>query len=444
MAVKARATITLSFMVDVTAVYRYYKLQASTAAAPSVPTTVPPEGWTDAEPTYTENSTNTLYTVDLNVFSDDSFLYTPVSVSSSYEAAKTAYNKAVVAQNGVNDINAGKPLFSTSGTDGTGGYVETIVITYNSEWSHLNKPIVFHINQRGVGSYALTFAWENTSGVPALAYLTTNRAHTSAVAVKWTDYMASIYIQKSEEWDVIDVMRVENPYANGGVTVELYGDNTSYVGSELVTWTSYGYLYSWVDKECATNYMNFTAGTGLVIGDMNAGTLGNNVLIDSSSVDIRNGTTTVASFGASGIEFDAGAVFTADTMQINNSNAYFNLGENAVLWSHENGYYMHGTQSINLAANITRQLSGAVFCWCYYANGVTQGGPWLYFYVPKYHIISSPGAGVYMSDPYVGIRKYLYISNGIVSGIAENANSGTANGIAWNNVNYTLRAVIGV
>jgi hypothetical protein len=48
----------------------------------------------------------------------------------------------------------------------------------------------------------------------------------------------------------------------------------------------------------ATNYLGFSS-SGLVVGDMTASTLGKNVLIDSDSVDIRNGTTTLASFAAS-------------------------------------------------------------------------------------------------------------------------------------------------
>lgn len=48
----------------------------------------------------------------------------------------------------------------------------------------------------------------------------------------------------------------------------------------------------------ATNYMSFQNGTGLVIGDMTKGALGNNVCIDSNSVDIRNGNTALASFSA--------------------------------------------------------------------------------------------------------------------------------------------------
>lgn len=109
MAVKASASITLSFMVDIKATYRYYKLQASTASAPSAPTAYPPSsssGWDDAEPRYTSGSTNTLYFVDCTVLTNNSFTYSKVSVSSSYEAAKEAYNKAQNAQNTANSANS--------------------------------------------------------------------------------------------------------------------------------------------------------------------------------------------------------------------------------------------------------------------------------------------------------------------------------------------------
>ena len=95
MAVKASASITLSAVTDIESVWWYYKLQSSTLNPPAKPTTnPPPSGWTDAEPAYTPGSTNTLYFVELTVFSDGTFDYGSVSVSSSYEAAKAAYNKA--------------------------------------------------------------------------------------------------------------------------------------------------------------------------------------------------------------------------------------------------------------------------------------------------------------------------------------------------------------
>ena len=97
MAVLARAMVTLASIKDVASTTRYYKLLSSTATAPSAPTTNPPDNtWSTTEPTYSSTSTNTLYFVDLTVFSDGDFDYSEVSKSTSYEAAKSAYN---VAQN---------------------------------------------------------------------------------------------------------------------------------------------------------------------------------------------------------------------------------------------------------------------------------------------------------------------------------------------------------
>ena len=104
----ARNTITVSIQRDTDSVYRFYKLQASTAAVPAKPTsidTLPPSGWSATEPTYTEGSTNSLYFVDLTIFTDGTFTYTDVSLSSSYEAAKAAYTKAVAANNAATAAN---------------------------------------------------------------------------------------------------------------------------------------------------------------------------------------------------------------------------------------------------------------------------------------------------------------------------------------------------
>ena len=106
--------------VDVTATCRYYLLQASNLSAPSKPTQNPPGGnWSKTEPSYTSGSTNTLYFVDLTVYSDGTWVYSSVSKSSAYEAAKEAYNKAqqvtetlngltVVDANGVTKVNGGR------------------------------------------------------------------------------------------------------------------------------------------------------------------------------------------------------------------------------------------------------------------------------------------------------------------------------------------------
>lgn len=103
--VKARAQITLSSIRDVQATYRYYLLQSSTLSPPAKPTENPPSGaWADTQPGYTAGSTNSLYFVDLTVFSDGDFSYSEVSLSSSYEAAKDAWNKAQNASDSVEDV----------------------------------------------------------------------------------------------------------------------------------------------------------------------------------------------------------------------------------------------------------------------------------------------------------------------------------------------------
>ena len=98
MAVKASASVTLSKTVDVSGVTRYYQLVASTASTPAKPTTNPPSSaWTSKEPGYDGTTTNTLYFTDMTVLSDGTFSFSDVSKSSSYEAAKQAYNKASTA-----------------------------------------------------------------------------------------------------------------------------------------------------------------------------------------------------------------------------------------------------------------------------------------------------------------------------------------------------------
>lgn len=102
--VKAKAEITMFNVKDVKSVTRYYLLQSSTASAPTKPTTITPGGsWSTTEPSYTSGSTNTLYFVDLTIMSDGkTFSYSDVSKSSSYEAAKAAYNKATNVETTMN------------------------------------------------------------------------------------------------------------------------------------------------------------------------------------------------------------------------------------------------------------------------------------------------------------------------------------------------------
>lgn len=108
MAVKAKAEITLYKIISVDKVVRYYLLQSSTLAAPSKPAdgAVIGSNWSKTEPSYTSGSTSTLYFVDQIVLSNGTLKYSEVSKSSSYEAAKEAWNKANNAQKTADSANS--------------------------------------------------------------------------------------------------------------------------------------------------------------------------------------------------------------------------------------------------------------------------------------------------------------------------------------------------
>lgn len=87
MAVLARNTITLAWVKDIASITRYYLLQASDLPAPAKPSTLIPAGWSTTEPTYTPGETAmTLYVCDKTTYSDTTYEYTDVSVSSAYAA----------------------------------------------------------------------------------------------------------------------------------------------------------------------------------------------------------------------------------------------------------------------------------------------------------------------------------------------------------------------
>ena len=117
MAIKATAAVTISIERDIASIWRFYQLSTSTTA-PSAPTdaqgktfinTTPKPtsigNWATTEPSYTEGATNFLYITELTAFSDGTVNWSLVSKSSSYEAAKQAYNLAHTANNNAAEAN---------------------------------------------------------------------------------------------------------------------------------------------------------------------------------------------------------------------------------------------------------------------------------------------------------------------------------------------------
>lgn len=85
--------------ISVVASYRYYQLVDENLSKPNMPNKWPPLlPWTTKEPTYEPGSNKILYYTDLTLFSDSTYHYSPVNISSSYQAAKDAYEEAQEAK----------------------------------------------------------------------------------------------------------------------------------------------------------------------------------------------------------------------------------------------------------------------------------------------------------------------------------------------------------
>lgn len=396
---KASDQLTIFYVIDVKASYRYYLLQDSTTDKPSKPTTYPPPStWSSTEPTYTSGSTKKLYLVDCVVFNNNTFIYSDVSLSSSYEAAKAAYTKATSVEARItsaetqieqnkNDITLRAIKTETDAKI----KVESDKITSAVSRISANESSISTLEQTANGLNvkidALEFGGTNLlRGTGNISPLTSPATWANA---KWRSGGTTT---TGTTKTVVDVSDVPNGNIKKGfkISVTTAGDNNvaqdavpvligkqyilscyakgtgtlrlqvgkspyssiSYTLSSVANWTRYTYIFTAGDgngasgnntnvylsnrgvgdlyicgmklekgnratdwspapqdvtdasdeaAKTATNYLDFSS-SGLVVGDMTASSLGRNVLIDSDSVDIRNGSTVLASFGETLIE----------------------------------------------------------------------------------------------------------------------------------------------
>ena len=227
-------------------------------------------------------------TVRLDTAEDD--------ITTAQSTANTAKTNAATAQTTANA--AKKQLYhSASGTSGTTGYVGICKLTVKG--NYVNRPVLFELNNRGTQSSNVSLRFSNNSGTdPGLDRLQYDGS-IGVWAYKVDTSTWHLIAQKSEGYDTIYVKDFANH--NGNLTVEWINVHYSSLPTSNITagtLLAAKIAKSVVDNaaKTATNYLNFS-NSGLVVGNHTASSLGKNVLIDSDSVDIRNGTTTLASFG---------------------------------------------------------------------------------------------------------------------------------------------------
>ena len=245
-----QAQITLYKIVNVESTTRYYLLHSSTAAAPARPTVNPPGGnWVTAEPAYTSGSTNTLYFVDLTVYSNilpDSnvnYSYSPVSKSSSYEAAKEAYTKATSAKDAADSasdkadgiqtdldskdvntfsalsIDGGETLASynlanylESGTLSNGAETDSATYIRSNEYIKVSEGEVYTWNVKNSSGTAVTpttcfYSYNETTG--AYTYLSSQSTNNITVPTNDNVYIRFTMAEiRSEDVDTICMLAI--------------------------------------------------------------------------------------------------------------------------------------------------------------------------------------------------------------------------------------------
>lgn len=118
------------------------------------------------------------------------------------------------------------------------------------------------------------------------------------------------------------------------------------------------------------------------------------------------------------------------------------------LLANPNGWFMNANQTVDLSENITDQTNGIILVWSAYSSNQPQNYWWNFTVVPKYWVQHNDGGTGVTCTMYGGAfaspcAKYVYVNNKSISGNAVNNQSGTANGITYNNAAYVLRYVVG-
>lgn len=120
-------------------------------------------------------------------------------------------------------------------------------------------------------------------------------------------------------------------------------------------------------------------------------------------------------------------------------------GGGKILW--EGAMYMTAGHKITLTEAISKQPSGIVLVFSRYDSSALEHN-YNSFFVHKAFVAAKPGVGSAFRMNTVNFSmvttKYLYINDTTIAGNDSNDDTGTANGVTYNNAAYALRYVIGV
>lgn len=188
--------------------------------------------------------------------------------------------------------DANQLIWHVDGNGNSNMFVEFATLKVVSGYA--NYPIIFKIGGRSYEATDVQITFNSVTNSDPSLYSLKATGGFSVWMYKKTTSTWGLITKKNEPWGRIDIFNFRNPIPE---TIQVTWTSTQ-LASLPSGCTSSTPLEA---AKTATNYMKFD-NSGLTVGDLTASTLGRNVNIDNSSVNIRNGTNVLAQFAESLIE----------------------------------------------------------------------------------------------------------------------------------------------
>ena len=188
--------------------------------------------------------------------------------------------------------DANQLIWHVDGNGNSNMFVEFATLKVVSGYA--NYPIIFKIGGRAYEATDVQITFNSTTNSDPSLYSLKATGGFSVWMYKKTTSTWGLITKKNEPWGRIDIFNFRNPIPD---TIQVTWTSTR-LASLPSGCTSSTPLEA---AKTATNYMKFD-NSGLTVGDLTKNTLGRNVNIDSSSVNIRNGSNVLAQFAESLIE----------------------------------------------------------------------------------------------------------------------------------------------
>lgn len=188
--------------------------------------------------------------------------------------------------------DANQLIWHVDGNGNSNMFVEFATLKVVSGYA--NYPIIFKIGGRSYEATDVQITFNSVTNSDPSLYSLKATGGFSVWMYKKTTSTWGLITKKNEPWGRIDIFNFRNPIPE---TIQVTWTSTQ-LASLPSGCTSSTPLEA---AKTATNYMKFD-NSGLTVGNLTENTLGRNVNINSSSVNIRNGTNVLAQFAESLIE----------------------------------------------------------------------------------------------------------------------------------------------